>query len=490
VSGADRRRIDAIAAARYAGGMLARAGALVAIALCALAGAAHAEDQVGHRPSAWEREGFPAREAMRFGDAYRDFLTAHKTEREVVAAAIAMAKKQGHRDLLGKRPVVKPGARLYAVVHDKMAALVVVGTQPLEAGVHLVVAHADAVRIDLKQKPLYDDGNLGLLQTHYYGDIKSYQWLGLPLELRGVVIKRGGQRIDVAIGDDPDEPVLVIPDVSPEVSHFVDRIEGEQVPGESLDPIVASTPGTGADPYAAEAARLLEKQYGITAADLLSAELALVPAGAARDVGVDRAMIGGYGQDGRAAVYSAVRALLDVGRPEHTAIVLLVDKSEIGSTGNTGARSAFLRRVVAELLEASDATASEIAVDRVLAASRVIAADAIGAVNPHYPELYDPDNTAFAGGGVVWQPTAVHAELMSYLRTLLDDAGVVYQTGAATETKGSKSESGSLLRHYTRLGMSGADLSIPVLSLHSPFEVISKADLYSAYRAYRAFLED
>lgn len=470
--------------------LLCRRGVLVAIALGALAATGHAEDEIGHRPSAWEREGFPAAEAMRFGDAYRDFLAAHKTEREVVAAAVAMARKKGHRDLLGKPAAAKAGARLYAEVHGKMAAFIVVGTEPLEAGVHLVVAHADAVRIDLKQKPLYDDGNLALLQTHYYGDIKSYQWLGLPLELRGVVIKRGGQRVDIAIGDDADEPVLVIPDVSPEVSHFVDRREGEQVPGESLDPIVASTPGSGRDPYAAEAARLLEAQYGITPADLLSAELELVPAGAARDVGIDRAMVGGYGQDDRAAVYSAVRALLDAGRPEHTAIVLVVDKSEIGSTGNTGARSAFLRRVVAELLEARDSTATEVAVDRVLSASTVIAADAIGAVNPHYPELYDADNTAFAGGGVVWQPTGVHAELMSYVRTLLDDAGVVYQTGASTETKGSKSESGSLLRHYTRLGMSGADLSIPVLSLASPFEVISKADLYSAYRAYRAFLED
>lgn len=462
------------------------------VAIVGVAGAARAEDEVGHRPSAWEREGFPAAEAMRFGDAYRGFLGAHKTEREVVAAALAMARKKGHRDLLGGGASVKPGARLSAEVHGKMAAFVVVGTEPLESGVHLVVAHVDAVRIDLKQKPLYGDGNLALLQTHYYGDIKSYQWLGQPLELRGVVIKRDGTRIDVAIGDDDDEPVLVIPDVGAEVTGLVDRIEGEDLPGESLDPIVASRPGASAagDPYASEAARLLERQYGFSPDDLLSAELELVPAGRPRDVGVDRAMVGGYGQDDRAAVYTALRALLETRAPAHTAIVLLVDKSEIGSTGNTGARSAFLRRVLAELIEAGDGTATEVAVDRVLAASTVMAADAIGAVNPHYAELYDAANAPFAGGGVVWQPTGVHAELLSYVRTLFDDAGVVYQTGAATVTRASRTEASSLLRYYTRFGMSGVDVSIPVLSLQGPFEVISKADLFSAYRAYRAFLED
>jgi len=356
--------------------------------------------------------------------------------------------------------------------------------------VHVVAGHIDSVRLDLKQTPVYADGNMALLETHYYGGIKSYQWLSEPLELRGVIIKKGGKKLEIAIGDDEDEPVLVIPDVAKHLSWAVDKTEGEEVPGEKLDPILSSTPAQGADGdrFAAEAARLLEQQYGVTLDDLVSAELELVPAGRPRDVGIDRAMIGGYGQDDRSCSYAALRAILDVNKPEHTAIVMLLDKEEIGSGGNTGARSNFVRRVVAELLAATGQDAGELDVDRVLGESMVFSADVSGAVNPHYAEIFDPKNNAFIGSGIIWDQSAIHAEVMAYVRSLFDDADVMHQ--AAVWTKVGKSGGGTVLPYFTQHGMNGLDVAIPLLSMHSPFEVISKADLYEAYRGYKAFLVD
>lgn len=466
----------------------------VALAMAA-APAAAGEPPVGHKPTAWQKPAFSKLKGKvrRFADGYRRFIDAHRTEREVVAAARARAQKLGFRDLFGEsRPPARPGSRLYAEVHGKLAAFVVVGSEPLSAGVHAVAAHIDAVRIDLKQTPVYADGNMALLQTHYYGGIKRYQWLSQPLALRGVVITRGGVRIDVAIGDDEDEPVLVIPDVAAHMTRYVDGLEGEDLPGESLDPIVSSTPArrSSDDPFAAEAARLLERELGIEVADLASAELELVPAAAVRYVGLDRGMIGGYGQDDRACAYAALRALFSVKRPKHTAIVILADKEEIGSTGNTGARSTFIRRVVAELLEANDIASTQVAVDQVLSSSLIFSADVTGAVNPHYRELYDGKNAAFVGSGVVWDQSAVHAEVLAYVRGLFDAAGVTHQPSDWGKTRGSRSERGTVLAFFTQHGMNGLDVSIPLLSMHSTYELISIADLYEAYRAYRALLAD
>lgn len=479
------------------------------VALCVLAPSAwaqedrrldrrHDEQELGHRATVWTRKGFAAhrKRALDLGADYRGFLTKNKTEREVVAAAMAMARKKGHADLLAdKRPKVAPGARFFAQVHGKLLALIVVGRRPLAEGLHVVAAHIDAVRLDLKQVPLYADGNLALLQTHYYGGIKKYQWLSQPLELRGVVVRKDGKVVNVAIGDDPSEPVLVVPDIDVHMAHRVDASEGEEVAGEALDPIVASVPGApggrgGRDPFAAEAARVIERELGIELDDLAAAELELVPASPARDVGLDRAMIGAYGHDDRACSYAALRAVMEVGTPEHTAVVILADKEEVGSTGTTGARGSFVRRVVAELLEGSGKTAGEAALDRVLGASTVWSADVTGSVNPHYPGVYEAKNEAFIGSGVVWDQTGIHAEVYTYTRRLLDKAGVAHQAAGWGKSIESKSEEGTILSIFTQLGMEGLNVSIPVLSMHAPFELLSKADLYEGYRAYRAFLED
>jgi aspartyl aminopeptidase len=467
-----------------------------AACLLLLSTRAHAEEPLGHKPTAWTSKEFASHKAaaMRFGDAYRVFLGRHKTVREVAAAAMTMAQKKGYRDLFtARRSRLARGAKLYAGNHGKLVALVVVGERPIAEGVRLVAAHTDAVRIDLKPNPLYADGNAAWLETHYYGGIKFYQWLSQPLELRGVVVKKNGQVVPVRIGDDPDEPVLVIPDVAVHVASHVDGIEGEQVPAESLDALLSTTPAArppaGKDPFAAEAERLLAANHDIRVDDLASAELELVPAVAPRHVGLDRALIGGYGQDDRACSYAALRAILDLGTPTHTAIVMLVDKEEVGSAGNTGAQSSFLRRVVAELIEGTGGTSTELAVDRALSASMVISADVIGAVNAQYRSLYDPKNNAFLGAGVVWNRSAVHAEVMGHIRALFDKAGIAHQP--ATWIKSQRSSSGStVLPFFTRHGMRGLDVSIPLLSMHAPFELISKADLYEGYRAYRAFLAD
>jgi len=453
------------------------------------------EPAIGHKKTAWESKSFKRvrKQAMKFGDDYRKFIGTNKTEREVVRTAIAMAKRKGFKNLFGKkRPAVKAGSKLYAVVHNKLVAFVIVGKKPLSDGVHIVAAHIDAVRIDLKQNPLYADANMAMLETHYYGGIKSYQWLSLPLELRGIVVKKNGKTIDVSIGDKENEPVLVIPDIAMHMSRRVDRREGEELPGESLDPILSTTPAEGVtgDPFAAHAAALLKSEYGIDLDDLASAELELVPATNPRDVGIDRALVGGYGQDDRACAYAALRAILSAAAPQHTAIVVLADKEEIGSNGNTGAKSNFIRRVVAELLEGSDKAATELAVDRVFSQSLVFSADVTGAVNPHYKELYEKKNATFIGSGVSWDQTAVHAEVMAYVRRLFDDAGVTHQASEWGKSRGSKGEGGTLLPFFTQHGMNGLNVSIPLLSMHSPFELISKADLYEAYRAYRVFLED
>ncbi len=471
---------------------------LAALAL-SFAYTAHAETprRIGHKNTVWRAKGFAKHRAaaMKLGGDYRRFITLNRTEREVVTTVMRMAKKRGYRDLLsGKLRNLKPGAKVHAVVHGKLAALVVVGTKPLAQGVHVVASHIDAVRIDLKQNAVYADGNLAMFETHYYGGIKKYQWLSTPLALHGVVVKKGGKRVNIAIGSNPKDPVFVIPDIAAHKSRKVNKTEGEQLPGEKLDPVIASTPGRATkkytDRFAAAAAALLKRKYKIDASDLVSAELELIPATLPRDVGLDRAIVGGYGQDDRACSYAALRAIFDTPRPKHTAIVVLADKEEIGSTGNTGARSNFIRRVVAELIEATGGTSTQVIVDRVLSKSIVFSADVTGGVNPHYKKLYDKRNSAFMGSGVVWDQSAVHAGLMAYVRGLFNRNGITHQAANWGKSTGSKGERGTVLPFFTQHGMSGLNVAIPLLSMHAPFELVSKADLYEGFRAYRAFLRD
>jgi aspartyl aminopeptidase len=467
-----------------------RAFLCLAVIALAVPRAAAKPRALGHKQAASERRGFAKAEVDKLAAGYMKFLSQHRTEREVVTAALAAAKKRGFRPLqAGKKG--KPGARSFLARHGKIAAFAVQGKRPLRDGVHLVVAHVDAVRIDLKQTPIYADADLGLLETHYYGRIKPYQWLSLPLQLRGVVVTDAGKEIAVRIGARRDEPALVIPDLAVHLARYADAKEGEEIAGEGLDPVVSSTPAAGAgDRFALGARKALESQLGIRASDLASAELSLVPAHPVMEVGLDRGLVGGYGQDGRAGVYAALEALWQLKVPERTAIVLLVDKQEVGGNGNTGARSAFVLQVLAELLERSGVASTEAEIARVVSASTVVAAEFTAAANPGFAELYDSKNAPFVGAGAVLEPRSAHAEVLAHLRGLLRANNIAHQVVRWGKKRGGHEDKESALPHLTRLGMDGVELSMPLLSMHSPFELLSKADLYACMRAYRAFLAD
>ncbi len=468
------------------------------LALLSAASLAAADESppLGHKRTAWESPLVHDHrsEVFQLADDYIGFVGRHKTEREVVAAAVELARKAGFRPASAVEPLksAHAGDKLLFEEHGKILALVVLGKRPLSEGARLVGAHVDAVRIDLKQNPLYADANLALLRTQYYGNLKKYQWLSLPLELRGVVFRKDGRRVDLHIGADAKDPVLVIPDLLPQLSREVDREEGEQVLGENLDPIAGSMPAAGVrgDPFEATVARILADKYGVELDDLRAAELELVPAQPARSVGLDGALVGGYGQDDRACAWAAVRALLGLkGTPQHTAIVLLVDKEESGSTGNTGAQSNFLPRVVGALLAAAG-DASELHVHDTLARSFALAADATSSAHPLYRSLWEKGNASFLGSGPSFTPAGSSAEMMTRLKALLEREKVTFQVAAFSKTLGTRVEGESILPDLTRLGVSGLTLSIPVMSMHAPFELISKADLYEAVRAYRAWLAD
>jgi len=473
----------------------AAAAAVALLTLAAAAGpdAAAGEPKLGSKPTIWESKGFPVEEKalMAMGDDYREFISANKTEREVIAAAVVLAEKKGFKKLDPSAPPAKiaPGDRLYYMVEGKILALIVAGKRPMHEGFRVVGAHIDAVRLDLKQHPLFEDGNVALLETHYYGGIKAYQWLSLPLALHGVVIKKDGTRVDVRIGEDPKDPVLVIPDLLAHLSWMADDHEGEEIPKEKLDVMVASRPDAKGG-VKATVLHWLDAKYGIAEDDLESAELEAVPASPARDVGIDRSMVGGYGQDDRACGYATLRAVLDLGTPEHTAVALLVDKEEIGSTGVTGMDSVFLPTVGSTLLRAE---LGDKATDHVLretfTKSLALSADVTLAADPLYPDLYDAKNVPFIGAGPAMDGAA-HSEVIAHVRALLVRAKVFFQTGEFGKVTSSKSDAGTILPFITRTGIPGMNLSIPLLSMHAPFEVVSKADLYHGYRAYKAFMED
>ncbi|MDN5348453.1 MAG: hypothetical protein PWP65_2018 [Clostridia bacterium] len=450
--------------------------------------------------SAWER--LDAREKERvfaFCEGYKDFLTRAKTEREAIEAALELAGRRGFKSLDGiKGP--EPGTKFYLEWRGKVALLGVWGQAPLEKGLHLVGAHVDAPRLDLKPQPLYEEAGLAMFKTHYYGGIKKYQWTALPLALHGVVILHDGRKINIKIGEDPGDPVLAISDLLPHLAK--DQMKKpleEAFSGDDLNLVIGNLPY--ADEEVKEKVKLaildqLHRQYGLVEEDFISAELELVPAGPARDLGLDRSMIGAYGQDDRVCAYTALQAILELERPERTALVLLVDKEEIGSTGNTGAQSRFLALAVTELAGRAG-SADILSVSRVLASSRAISADVTAALDPTYEGVYDKRNVALLGRGVVlskysgsrgkYEANDASAEFMGYLRRLFNAAGVIWQTGELGKVDAGGG--GTIAKYLAYFGLDVADCGPALLSMHAPLEIASKVDVYQAYRAYSAFLK-
>ena len=432
-------------------------------------------------------------EADAFCEDYKRFLDAGKTEREACAYAVKLLEEKGFR-LWKRGDAVKAGDRIYTVNRGKALVAAVVGYQPLETGIRLTAAHIDSPRLDLKQQPLYEDSELALFKTHYYGGIKKYQWTVIPLALHGVVAKKNGEVVTVNVGEDAGDPVFCITDLLPHLAQEQSkRPLGQGIKGEELNLLIGSRPircDEGSDLVKLNIMRLLNEKYGITESDFLSAELEIVPAGKARDIGFDRSMVGGYGHDDRVCAYPALAALLNTENPAHTAVLILTDKEEIGSEGNTGLQSAYFHDFMKDLADAFGTQAHT-----VFAQSQCLSADVTAALDPTFSDVNDRKNSAYLNYGVCLMKytgsrgksgsSDASAEFIGKVRAVLDGAGVIWQTGELGKVDAGGG--GTVAAYLANLNIDTVDVGVPVLSMHAPFEIVSKIDVYMAYEAFLAF---
>ncbi len=451
---------------------------------------------------------------------YIDFISENKTERECAAAAIAAAEDAGYdslADCIAAGTAMGPGSKLWACAQGKAVILVHVGAAPISEGMNILGAHIDSPRLDIKQNPLYETNDFALLDTHYYGGIKNYQWTALPLALHGVVAKTDGAVVEVNIGDDPADPVFCVTDLLPHLgSQQMDKKGSKVVEGEDLDVLVGNRPlaatdadeaddGAGKaegdkaskDPVKAYVLALLSDKYGIAEEDFLSAELEVVPAGRARDLGFDRSMVIGYGQDDRVCAYTSLAAQLALGDdiPARTAVCVLVDKEEIGSVGASGMASMFFENTIAEIM-ALAGESSPLRLRRALTRSRMLSSDVSAGFDPAYASVFEAKNSAYLGRGLVFNKYTgsrgksgsndASAEYVALVRRIMDDAGVSFQTAELGRVDAGGG--GTIAYIPAKYGMDVIDSGVPVLSMHSPWEVTSKADIYEARRGYEAFL--
>ncbi len=434
---------------------------------------------------------------------YIEFLTKCKTERESVREIIRQAEAAGYEDLeevLRTGRKLAPGAKVYSAYMKKAIALFHVGTEPVETGLAILGAHIDTCRLDVKQNPLYEDSGLAYLDTHYYGGIKKYQWVTVPLALHGVVVKKDGTVLDVVIGEAASEPTFCVTDLLVHLSQEqLKKSADKVVEGEKLDVLVGTLPLAGEEKEAVQknVLRLLQEKYGIEEDDFLSAELSFVPAGAAREMGFDRSMILGYGQDDRVCSYTSLAAMLETKPSKRTACCLLVDKEEIGSVGATGMRSHFFENMLAELMNALGQY-SELAVRRALASSKMLSSDVSSGYDALYAEAFDKRNVAYLGRGMVFNKFTgsrgksgsndANAEYLGELRAMLDARGVRYQS--AELGKVDLGGGGTIAYIMALYGMQVIDSGVAVLSMHAPWEVTSKVDVYEVKKGYAAFLAE
>ncbi len=440
--------------------------------------------------------------AGEYSTRYRTFLDRAKTEREGVEAVMDIAKEAGFVPLVGADPRKKADRYLWTW-RGKMVALLRVGKNPAIEGLQMVAAHLDSPRLDLKPTPLYQAQDMAWLKTHYYGGIKKYQWVTTPLALHGVVIRADGTQARFSIGEESGDPVFTVTDLLPHLSH---KVQGEKrlaqaIPGEKLNILFGGLPiGTdedGADRVKLAILDLMSRGFKLTEEDLISAELELVPAGPSREVGLDRAFVGGYGQDDRAAAFAAVDALLAMDEPEHCAMVVLFDKEEIGSDGDTGAKSRILELLVADALRAGGEMIEGDTILRTLSRSRAISADVTAGIDPSWESVHDTKNDARMGHGICLTKytgsrgkagaSDAHAEFVGRVRRTWNDAGVLWQAGELGKVD--VGGGGTVAKFLAALGMEVVDAGPPLLSMHSPFEVAHKADLWMTRLAYEAFLK-
>lgn len=461
------------------------------------------------RNNAWDAyPGDKKQEVYDFAENYRVFLSENKTERECVRTFVAQAKEAGFISLeeaVAKGSTLKPGDKVYADHMGKSLALFVIGSAPISEGMNILGAHIDSPRLDLKQNPMYEDNDMVLLDTHYYGGVKKYQWVTLPLALHGVVAKKDGTVVEINIGEQATDPVVGVSDLLIHLAgEQLEKKGNKVVEGENLDVLIGNLPADQTDEeksakerVKAQILELLKQQYEIEEEDFLSAEIEVVPAGAARDYGLDRSMIMGYGHDDRVCAYPSFEAILQMETPERTSVCLLVDKEEIGSVGATGMHSRFFENMVAELLDRCGAY-SDLALRRAMQHSRMLSSDVSAAYDPNYPSVSEKKNAAYFGRGIVFNKYTgsrgksgsndANAEYIARLRRIFDDNGVAFQTSELGKVD--QGGGGTIAYILANYGMEVIDSGVAVLNMHAPWEIISKVDLYEAYKGYVAFLRE
>lgn len=464
------------------------------------------------KKNAWEKypQGIKRDQVFQFAEEYRKFISACKTERECTANLYEKAKNDGFvdmDDLIASKGSVKAGDKIVANNMGKGLALFVMGRKDLAEGMNILGAHIDSPRLDLKQVPLYEDTEMAMLDTHYYGGVKKYQWVTLPMALHGVICKKDGTTVTVNIGDKPKDPVFGVSDLLIHLS--ADQLEkkaAKVIDGENLDLLIGSIPKVAEkkedekavkDRVKANILDILSAEYGIEEDDFLSAEIEVVPAGEARDYGFDRSMIMGYGHDDRVCAYPSFEAILAVDKPEYTSVCLLVDKEEIGSVGASGMQSRFFENCVAEVLNLAGSY-SELAVRRALKNSKVLSSDVSAAFDPNYPSVMEKRNSAYFSKGLVFNKYTgargksgsndANAEYVAKLRNIMDTNDVSFQT--AELGKVDQGGGGTIAYILANYDMNVIDSGVAVLNMHAPWEIISKVDLYEAYRGYIAFLKE
>ncbi len=435
-------------------------------------------------------------------ESYKDFISSCKTERESLSFCVDAAIKAGFRnieDVIKEGKALKSGDKIYAVNMHKALALFNIGTEDLEQGMNILGAHIDSCRLDVKQNPLYEDNGMAYLDTHYYGGIKKYQWVTTPLALHGVIVKKSGEPLSFDLGEKESDPVFCVTDLLIHLSQEqLKKNAAVVIEGEDLDILIGNTPLEGKDKDAVKEGilKLLKDNYGIDEDDFLSAELCLVPAGRARDLGFDRSMILGYGHDDRVCAYTSLEAMLTIKDVERTSCCLLVDKEEIGSVGATGMHSKFFENICAELLALQGKT-SDLYVRRMLAKSRMLSSDVSSAYDALYASAFDKKNVAYISRGMVFNKFTgargksgsndANAEYVGFMRKVLDDAGVNYQFSELGKVD--LGGGGTIAYIMSLYGMEVIDCGVPVLSMHAPFEAVSKADVYETCKGYKAFLQ-
>ena len=440
-------------------------------------------------------------EVFNFNDQYKSFLDIGKTERECVSEIIKLAEKNGYINLdeFIKGREMKQGTKIYANNKGKAVALFVIGREDLEAGMNIVAGHIDSPRLDLKPFPLYEDGGLALFKTHYYGGVKKYQWTSIPLAFHGVVIKKTGEKVEIVIGEEDHDPVFFITDLLPHLAKDQqEKKMSEGITGEGLNVLIGSIPYGEQENERVKNAilKILFEKYGIEEDDFTVAEIEVVPADKARDVGLDRSMVGAYGQDDRVCSFTTLKAILETENPTRTAVGLFVDKEEIGSVGNTGMESRFFENTVAELLFIQLENYNDLFLRRAMANSKVLSADVGAGFDPNYPDVLDKRNAAFLGKGVILvkytgargksSSNDANAEFLAEIRKIFNDNNVQWQIGELGKVD--QGGGGTIAYILANYGAEVVDCGVPVLSMHAPMEVVSKIDVYMAYKAYKAFM--